>query len=169
MKRLFTNTDDTSVGIRVDEGYNIKEFINHKQIISFLTKRDSSRSKYQQYDEQIAEISYEYDHDFKYSKFQSRERSHSFNFAIPTMFPNWALKLDSSQRKNAIEEFSSRYYISNETLKTVKNSVSLIYSNFKDDRFINCITELALPIGFNSINTVSFLKFYAFYCKKLVL
>lgn len=81
----------------MNKNYELKEFFNHKQILSFLTKRDSKNCKYQQYDEQICEVSYEYEHDNKESKFLSKEKSHSLYLSIPTMFKNWSMKFESTE------------------------------------------------------------------------
>jgi hypothetical protein len=72
------------------------------------------------------EINYGFEYDHKESKFLSREKSHTLS--IGPADSKWSVKFEHAARKNIIEKYSSREFIKNESLNTVKQSIGLQYA-----------------------------------------
>ena len=77
----------------------------------------------------------------------------------------WRLKVETTRRKNAIDNFASREYLRDETMTTHKHALGLQYLDMKEDTYRKFDVELGLP----GADASSFLKVDAFMTKSKVL
>ena len=133
MKRLFTDLDFTQIGIKLNQYHEFREFISHKQILKFFNK------------EWIIDYTFEYDH--KESKFLSRERSNVLSIGPSNSY--WSVKFENTMRKNIIEKYSSRDFIRNESMHSLKQSVALQYAVMNETKYHTFATEFAYPFSLN--------------------
>ena len=77
----------------------------------------------------------------------------------------WRFKLESTRRKNAIDNFASREYLRDETMTTHKHAVGLQYLDMQQDSY----RKLDLEIGLPGADAASFVKVDAFMTKTKVL
>ena len=91
---------------------------------------------------------------YKRQKYDSREHSHFVQFASPET--PWSLKFESNLRKNKVDKDSSRFFLANEALTSVKHSASMAYFKMKETSMTSVSMELALP--FSDSRCASFLK-----------
>ena len=81
--------------------------------------------------------------DTKMSKFQADERS--IIFKAGPLASKWRLKLETTRRKNAIDNFASREYLKDEIMPTHKHSVGLQYADMNESVYKKVDFEVALP------------------------
>ena len=59
---------------------------------------------------------------------------------------HWSVTFENTLRKNIIEKYSSREFIKNETMHTVKQSVALQHAVMNENTYKVFKLEVALPL-----------------------
>lgn len=147
---MLSEHDETVFGIQKNSLDQLRRYFTHSH--KFFILNDS-------YD---TEFSYEYDH--KQSKFIAKEKS--LIFKVGPSGSNWKLKFDGTQRKNLIDKYSSKEYLTEEIMLSYKQSIGAEYINFDKNSYRKLDIELAVPDGFGHFHGMpSFFKVDGFFAK----
>lgn len=109
LHRIFSPKDNLEIGTTRNQFDQMHYWLTHHYPLSW------------------ANCSMSYEIDNKHLKFITRERSLVFRFSPHNAL--WNLRLESVFRKNLVDQYSSRKYILNDSLPSVKNSIGIDFGS----------------------------------------
>ena len=115
----------------------------------------SNQKMYRDIKKVSAMVTFQGDLETHNTKHESRERS--LIMSLASMESPWRLKFMRTYRQNTIDAFSSREFLLNDALPTLKHSVALEYEVFNVNQLLRLTTELALPLSGQN-RSANFLK-----------
>ena len=133
--------------------YTVPFFINRAILPSFFKEEVEGFNAKQGVP---AMLSLQADLETQNTKHESREKSYILNFGL--INSPWNVKLMRTFRMNKIDAFSSRDFLVNDALPSLKHSVALDYQLFGMDYLTRFSTELAIPVS-NQNRSANFIKF----------
>jgi len=132
--------DLTTLGLNRTQSKQTRYFFTHERPFLIVRKRSEGPDSHYPCNWALS-----YMIDTTQTKYEAREKSLSVE--LDTDLTPWKLRLERVHRRNVIDAFASKYFLTHEALPSLKESLSLEFSQFNHTHFNRFTSEFAYPFS----------------------